>query len=163
MKRGIIIFAAMTMTVTLGVGQTPANRPALGGPTLTRQTDAGAGSLKGFMVPEYNADGQMVWRMYGETARVELVGGKVEVRVMKLELFQNGNVDATIYSPVCLFDRTAKTASSDESVKIVATNMVVTGSGFDWSSNDNRMRIRSEATMIISNRKDMGFPTMGVK
>lgn len=161
MKQGLAILVAMAMMAALVVGQTQTNAPALRGPSLTPTTDAG--NLKGFMVPEYGPDGQMVWRMYGETARVELVGGKVEVHVMKLELFQNGAVDATIYSPACLFDRTAKTAASDEAVKIVATNMVVTGTGFDWSSNDNRMRIRSDATMIISNRKDMGFPSMGVK
>lgn len=161
MKQGLVILAAVAMMSALVASHAQTNAPAARASSPTPQTDAG--SLKGFMVPEYGADGQMVWRMYGETAQVELVGGKVEVHVMKLELFQNGAVDATIYSPVCLFDRAAKTAASDAAVKIVATNMVVTGTGFDWSSNDNRMRIRSDATMIISNRKDMGFPTMGVK
>ena len=157
MKRWLVILAALAALV----GHAQTNAPALRGPSLTPQT--GAGNLKGFMVPEYGPDGQLVWRMFGETARVELVGGKVEVHVMKLELYQNGAVDATIYSPACLFDRTAKTAASEDAVKIVATNMVVTGTGFDWSSNDNRMRIRNDATMTILNRKGMAFPTTGAK
>ncbi len=160
MKRWLVILAAMVALAAL-VGQAQTNAPALRGPALVPQTDAG--NLKGFMVPEYGPDGQLTWRMFGETARVELVGGKVEVHVMKLELYQNGAVDATIYSPVCLFDRTAKTAASEDAVKIVATNMVVTGTGFDWSSTDNRMRIRTDATMTILNRKGMAFPTTGAK
>ena len=156
MKRWLVILAALAALV----GHAQTNAPALRGPALTPQTDAG---LKGFMVPEYGPDGQLTWRMFGETARVELVGGKVEVHVMKLELYQNGTVDATIFSPACLFDRTAKTAASEDAVKIVATNMVVTGTGFDWSSTDNRMRIRTDATMTILNRKGMTFPTTGAK
>lgn len=123
----------------------------------------GAGNLQGFTVPEYDANGQLIWQIFGDTARVELVGGKVEVQGMRLEFYQKGSLDATMRSPACLFDRTSKTASSAESVEIVSTNMMVTGKGFDWNSNDNRMRIRSDATMTILNRKAMPFPKVGVK
>ncbi|MFA5191152.1 MAG: hypothetical protein WC740_10515 [Verrucomicrobiia bacterium] len=157
MRRRLVMLAAMAALVGHAQTNAPVMRPA----TSTSPTDAG--TLQGFTVPEYNADGQLVWQMFGESARVELVGGKVEVRGMRLELYQKGSLDATMRSPVCLFDRTSKTASSDEAVEIVSTNMTVTGKGFEWNSNDSRMRIRSDATMTILNRKAMPFPKVGVK
>lgn len=157
MRRCLAILAVMTVLV----GHAQTNAPVMRLPAGAPQP--GAGNLQGFTVPEYNADGQLVWQMFGETARVELVGGKVEVHGMRLELYQKGSLDATMRSPVCLFDRAAKTASSDEPVEIVSTNMVITGKGFEWNSNDNRMRIRDDATMTILNKKGMPFPKVGVK
>lgn len=158
MRRRLAILVAMAAFV----GHAQTNAPVVRTPAAG-MSQPGAGTLQGFTVPEYNADGQLVWQMFGETARVELVGGKVEVQGMRLELYQKGTLDATMRSPICLFDRASKTASSDEVVEIVATNMVVTGKGFDWNSNDSRMRIRSDATMTIFNRKGMAFPKVGVK
>ncbi|MCX6907690.1 MAG: hypothetical protein NTY01_06565 [Verrucomicrobia bacterium] len=157
MRRCLAILAAMAALVAYAQTNAPVMQP----PPSTPQP--GAGNLQGFTVPEYDANGQLVWQMFGETARVELVGGKVEVHGMKLDFYQKGSLDATMRSPVCLFDRTSKTATSEETVEIVATNMVVTGKGFDWNSNDNRMRIRSDATMTILNKKAMPFPKVGVK
>ena len=157
MRRRLAILAVMVALVGHAQTNAPVMRLSAGAP------QPGAGNLQGFTVPEYNADGQLVWQMFGETARVELVGGKVEVHGMRLELYQKGSLDATMRSPVCLFDRAAKTASSDEPVEIVSTNMVVTGKGFEWNSNDNRMRIRNDATMTILNKKGMPFPKVGVK
>jgi hypothetical protein len=157
MKRHVAILAMMAVLVAYAQTNAPVMQVTSPAP------QPGAGNLQGFTVPEYDANGQLVWQMFGDSARVELVGGKVEVRGMKLEFYQKGSLDATMRSPLCLFDRTSKTAASDEAVEIVATNMVVTGKGFDWSSNDNRMRIRSDATMTILNKNAMPFPKVGVK
>ncbi|MBI5686162.1 MAG: hypothetical protein HZC54_13900 [Verrucomicrobia bacterium] len=157
MRRCLVILAA---TVAL-VGYAQTNAPVM--QVTSTAPQPGSGSLQGFTVPEYDANGQLIWQMFGDSARVELVGGRVEVQGMRLEFYQKGSLDATMRSPVCLFDRGSKTASSDEAVEIVATNMMVTGKGFDWNSNDSRMRIRSDATMTIFNRKGMPFPKVGVK
>jgi hypothetical protein len=158
MRRRLVMLAAMAALVVHAQTNAPVLRPA-----ANNMSPSDAGTLQGFTVPEYNADGQLIWQMFGESARVELVGGKVEVRGMRLELYQKGTLDATMRSPVCLFDRSSKTASSDDAVEIVSTNMTVTGKGFEWNSNDSRMRIRSDATMTILNRKAMPFPKVGVK
>ncbi len=157
MKRRLVMLAAMAALVVHAQTNAPLLRPA------ANMSPTSAGTLQGFTVPEYNADGQLIWQMFGESARVELVGGKVEVQGMRLELYQKGTLDATMRSPVCLFDRTSKTATSDEAVEIVSTNMTVTGKGFEWNSNDSRMRIRNDVTMTILNRKAMPFPKVGVK
>lgn len=157
MRRHMAMLAAMVALAAYA--QTNAPVMQLSSPV----PQPGAGNLQGFTVPEYDANGQLVWQIFGDTARLELVGGKVEIRGMRLEFYQKGSLDATMRSPICLFDRASKTAVSDEAVEIVATNMMVTGKGFDWNSNDSRMRIRSDATMTIFNRKAMPFPKVGVK
>jgi hypothetical protein len=157
MRKCLVIFAAAMAWAAYAQTNAPVMQLTSPAP------QPGAGSLQGFTVPEYDANGQLIWQMFGDTARVELVGGKVEVHGMKLEYYQKGSLDATMRSPLCLFDRSSKTATSDEAVEIVATNMMVTGRGFEWNSNDSRMRIRSDATMTIFNRKAMPFPKVGVK
>jgi lipopolysaccharide export system protein LptC len=154
----VVAVVALVSQAQTNVPGRSATRPS--GPAAAT---IGAGAVQGFMVPEYDANGQLVWRMFGDRARLQLAGGKVEVEQMKLELFRNGQVDATMRSPVCLFDRAAKTASSEKSVEIVATNMVMTGTGFDWSAAESRMKIHNDVTVTILGRKGMMISMPGGK
>jgi lipopolysaccharide export system protein LptC len=164
MRQWQVILAVVAILTWAGHAQTNApNRPVVTlGPAAT-PTRPNPGTVQGFRVPEYDANGQLVWQMFGDRARLELVSGKVEVEQMKLELFRDGRVDSTMRSPTCLFDRAAKTASSRDPVEIVATNMVMTGKGFDWSAADNRMRIHNDVTVTIYGRKGMAIMMPGGK
>jgi hypothetical protein len=154
MKRWLIL--AGMAAVMAAWAQT--NAPAPGGASASGPAATDAGSVRGFIVPEYDvATGQLKWKLFGDTARVLLTGGKVEVRVMKIEVYHGDAVDMTMRSPVCLFDRGAKLATSDEAVEIVATNMVVTGKGFDWNAADNMVKIRNDVTVTLHNRQGPVF------
>jgi len=135
------------------------NAPALRAPSAPPPAAAAdAGTVKGFTVPEYDATtGQLKWKLFGDTARVLLTGGKVEVRAMKIEVYSGQAVDMTLQSPVCLFDRAAKLATSDDTVEIVATNMVITGKGFDWNAADNLVKIHNDVTVTLQNRQGPMF------
>jgi lipopolysaccharide export system protein LptC len=139
--------------------QTHAPGPAQPAPTVP--TAPPSGTVQGFVVPEYDATGQLRWRLFGDTARLELTGARVEVKQMKIELYREKDVGFTVESPVCLFDRTAKLAASDEDVRIVSTNLLVTGKGFEWNAPENRMHIRNDVTVRIANRKTAAFPIIG--
>lgn len=153
MKRGLVLagMAAVMAAWAQTNAPTPGARPA----PAPAATDAG--SVRGFIVPEYDAAGQLKWKLFGDTARVLLTGGKVEVHRMKIEVYHGDAVDMTLRSPVCLFDRGAKLATSDDAVEIVATNMVVTGKGFDWNAGDNVVKIRNDVTVTIQNRQGPMF------
>jgi hypothetical protein len=158
MKRWMLL--AGTVATIAAWAQTNAPSP-VGVPPSTNATagamSSEAGSVKGFMVPEYDETGKVKWKLFGDTARVLLTGGKVEVHVMRVEVYRGDNVDMTMRSPVCLFDRSAKLATSDDNVEIVATNMVVTGRGFEWSAGDSSVRIHNDVTVTMLNRKGSAF------
>ncbi|MBI5393803.1 MAG: hypothetical protein HZA91_00750 [Verrucomicrobia bacterium] len=158
MKRWLLLVG--TVATIAAWAQTNAPAPS-GTPASTNAPAAAmapeAGSVKGFMVPEYDETGQLRWKMFGDTARVLLTGGKVEVHVMKIEVYRGNAVDMTMRSPVCLFDRAAKLATSDRAVEIVATNMTVTGIGFDWNAADSVVKIRNDVTVTLQNRQGSVF------
>ncbi|MCX7825217.1 MAG: LPS export ABC transporter periplasmic protein LptC [Verrucomicrobiae bacterium] len=159
-------FISAVVAVLAWAGHAQTNAPGLAvsaprPPATPIRSDPG--TVHGFKVPEYDAKGQLVWQMFGDRARLELASGKVEVEQMRLELFRGGQVDTTMRSPKCLFDRAAKTASSDQPVEIVATNMVMTGKGFDWNAAESRMRIHNDVTVTIYGRKGMAITMPGGK
>ena len=150
-RLGLLAFAIFAAAAVWG--QTNAGPAAMDQPSKP-----GAGTLRGFSVPEYDlTTGLLKWRMFGDSARVDLTSGKVLVQQMKIEVYRETNLNMTVKSPVCLFDRTAKTAVSDEAVEIVSTNMVVTGKGFEWFSGDNRMNIHNDVTVKITSRNKSLF------
>ena len=158
MKRWMML--AGTVATIAAWAQTNAPAPT-GAPPSTNAIvgvmSSEAGSVKGFMVPDYDETGKLRWKLFGDTARVLLTGGKVEVHVMKIEVYRGNDVDMTMRSPVCFFDRSAKLAISDDNIEIVATNMVVTGKGFEWSAGDNSVRIRNDVAVTLLNRKGSVF------
>ncbi len=150
--------AGMTAAIAAWA-QTGAPTPAGAPPSTNAPADMapGTGAARGFIVPEYDETGQLRWKMYGDTARVLLTGGRIEVRVMKLEIYRNNAVDMTMRASTCLFDRTAKMASSDDAVELVATNMTVTGKGFEWIAGDNLVKIHNDVTVTMLNRMGPTF------
>ncbi|MBM3887741.1 MAG: hypothetical protein FJ388_01310 [Verrucomicrobia bacterium] len=164
MRQWQVIWAVAAVLTGAGQAQTNApSQPTARPVSAAAPMPAGPGTVQGFKVPEYDANGQLVWQMFGDRARLELVSGKVEVEQMKLELFRDGRVDTTMRSPTCLFDRAAKTASSNDPVEIVATNIMMTGRGFEWSAAESRMRIHNDVTVTIFGRKGIAITMPGGK
>jgi hypothetical protein len=158
MKRWLLL--AGTVATIAAWAQTNAPAPAGAPPSTNAAATAmssEAGSVKEFMVPEYDETGKVKWKLFGDTARVLLTSGKVEVHVMRIEVYHENNVDMTLRSPTCLFDRSAKLATSEDNVEIVSTNMVVTGKGFEWSASDSLVKIHNDATVTLLNRKGSVF------
>ena len=85
--------------------------------------------LKGFRVPEYNADSTMKSQLFGDSAILR-DDGLVEISGLKIELYDIGESNAVATAPHCLYDRNTKNASSDDSVKIEMQEMTLTGNGF---------------------------------
>lgn len=112
--------------------------------------------VTGFRVPSYDRDGNLTSQMYGDTARIMPDGG-VDISELRVEFYRSGatnrDVDMRVSSPRCYYNRGTGVATSDAPVRIARDNMVVTGTGFAWSSHDERMRIEKNAKVVIKDVK----------
>jgi lipopolysaccharide export system protein LptC len=105
-----------------------------------------------FDVPEYNEEGTMTSRIRGDTARV-MTNGFVQVNGLTMEFYKEGStnrdVEMRVASPRCLLHRDKKAAVSDSDVRIARDNMVVTGTGFMWNNNDQKLVILTNSRVVI--------------
>jgi hypothetical protein len=105
-----------------------------------------------FDVPEYDEEGNMTSRIRGDTATV-MTDGFIQVNGLTMEIYKEGDTNRTvemrIASPRCLMHRDKKAAVSDSDVRIARDNMVVTGRGFVWNNNQEKLTILTNARVVI--------------
>lgn len=118
-----------------------------------------AQTVTGFRVPSYDRDGNMTSQVFGDSARI-LPDGTVDIVELRMEFYAvngqaatNRQVDMRITSPRCLYNRTSGTATSDAPVRIARDNMVVTGVGFQWFGNAERLEIYNNAKVVLKDIK----------
>lgn len=117
-----------------------------------------AQTVTGFRVPTYDGEGRMTSQMYGDSARI-LPDGAVEIAELRMEFYgkstdtTNRPLDMRVTSPRCFYNRNSGVATSDAPVRISRDNMVVTGTGFRWSSNEERLEIYSQAKVVLKDVK----------
>lgn len=124
---------------------------AWAGPTNDVQT------LTGFRVPTYDEKGVMTSQMFGDFAKV-LPDGMVDITSLRME-FYNGSDETNrqtamvVTAPKCFYNRSKGQAFSDEAVRISRENMVVTGTGFKWNNEDERLKILKDAKVVLKGIK----------
>lgn len=112
-------------------------------------------TLTGFNVPEYDKNGNMTSRLFGDYAEF-LPDGIVRITNLKIEFYADGKVHMRVTAPECVYNQGTKQAESDSSVRIARDNMVVTGVGFKWAAGREYLEIHSEAKVVLKNvRKRM--------
>lgn len=111
-------------------------------------------TLTGFRVPTYDDQGVLTSQMFGDFAKV-LPDGMVEITQLRMEFYENYAADPkaqmVVTSPKCFYNRGKGQAFSDEDVRIARDNMVVTGNGFKWNSEDERLKILKDARVVLKN------------
>ena len=110
--------------------------------------DTDVQTLSGFRVPEYDEEGNMKSQLFGDLAQF-LPNGIVRISNLKIEFYKGEDVDMRVTSPECDYGEKTKEAESESSVRIARGNMVVTGKGFTWKSNKERLVIRSDAKVVL--------------
>lgn len=123
------------------------------------QSGGEAQTVTGFRVPSYDREGNMTSQVFGDSARI-LPDGAVDIVELRMEFYAvagqtatNRHVDMRITSPRCLYNRTSGTATSDAPVRIARDNMVVTGVGFQWFGNAERLEIYNSAKVVLKDVK----------
>ncbi len=109
-----------------------------------------------FRVPSYDNENNLTSQMFGDTA-VILANGKVDITGLRLEFYSgvasNRLTEMRVTSPRCLYDRNSGSATSDAPVRIARDNMVVTGTGFEWSSRNEKLVIHQDAKVVFNDIK----------
>jgi hypothetical protein len=115
-------------------------------------------TISGFSIPEVDENGDMKWRVMGESARLKPTGGPIDITKVRLEMYKNARVDMVLTSPRCLFDREKREAETDAPVEITGRSLVITGDGFFWSGTNNLLVIRNNARVIVSDMRAITAP-----
>lgn len=110
--------------------------------------------IKGFSVPEFDREGNMTSMLFGDLAEF-LPGGEIKITNLKIEFYDEPEaVSMTVFAPECVYAEKKKQAESDGSVRIVRDSMIVTGVGFDWMAEKEKMVIHSEARVVLKNARN---------
>ena len=119
--------------------------------------DMGTGmEVSGFRVPDYDEQGQLRAQLYGQHAKV-LEGGEVEITNLKIEMYRDGKVVMTVFSPHCFFNMETHQARSDGRVLIESGPMTVVGRGFTWSAEAGRFEILHDSKVLVKKEAQAGM------
>ena len=110
-------------------------------------------TVKGFRLPEYDADGKLKQQLYGTTATF-LADGIIQLTGLKIELFRKGEVTARIYSSLCAYDPERKRAASKQHIRVVTEKAVLTGEGFAWNGETEQFQIFENAKIVLDGQMD---------
>ncbi len=104
--------------------------------------------VSGFRIPDYDEQGQLRAQLYGEHAKV-LGGGEVEITNLKIEMYRDGEVAMTVFSPHCFFNMETRQARSEGRVLIESGLMTIIGHGFEWSAAAGRFEILHDSKVLV--------------
>jgi len=111
--------------------------------------DFGTGmEISGFRVPDYDDQGKLRAQLYGEHANV-LEGREVEITNLKIEMYKDGKVAMTVFSPHCFFNMETRQARSEGRVLIESGLMTIVGRGFTWSAEAGRFEILHDSKVLV--------------
>jgi hypothetical protein len=127
------------------------------GAYLGQTQEMGTGmEISGFRVPDYDEQGQLRAQLYGEHAKV-LEKGVVEITNLKIEMYKDGEVAMTVFSPHCFFNMETKQARSEGRVLIESGLMTIVGRGFTWSAVAGRFEILHDSKVLVKEAAQAGM------
>lgn len=109
---------------------------------------ASMGEIKDFRVPEFDASGVLKSEIYGDVAK-PLSDNLIRITGLRIIMYKNKEVEATLTSEHCTVDRKSRDAFSNADVKIVRGNVVITGKGFRWGAETQRIEILNNFHMVM--------------
>lgn len=104
--------------------------------------------IRNFKVPEYDENMEKKGEIVGDTAKRH-PNGLIDITKFRLDLYEKGMVHLRITAPTCTLNQVTKNAKSDSSVRIIRSNMVITGKGFDYDHEHRRFEIHSQAKVVF--------------
>jgi hypothetical protein len=66
--------------------------------------------------------------------------------------FEDGSTNVLMTAEDCEYDREGQSAKSGGKIKIVRDNVVITGKGFEWYSERERVKILSNAKIVLTRK-----------
>ena len=129
----------------------------IAGVCMGQTQEMGVGmEISGFRVPDYDDQGQLRAQLYGEHAKV-LDKGEVEITNLKIEMYKDGEVAMTVFSPHCFFNMDTREARSEGRVLIESGLMTIIGRGFTWSAVAGRFEILHDSKVLVKEAAKAGM------
>jgi hypothetical protein len=110
-------------------------------------------TVKGFQLPEYDDQGRLKQRLFGDSATF-LRDGIIQLTGLKIEIYEEGDLKARVFSPECAYDPPRKRAVSKEHIRIVAEQAVLTGDGFAWNGETEQFQIFTNAKVVLDSKTE---------
>ena len=105
-------------------------------------------SIRKFRYPSYDAQGQLKMEVAGDTAQV-MPEGLIRITSLKMTFYEEGKTAMMIVTPVCFYDRMNQTASSEAPVTVTRPEIMINGTGFEWSEKSGSISIRSNTRVLL--------------
>ncbi len=115
---------------------------------------AGEMEAEGVSTAFYDAEGNLKALLYGRHSKV-LKNEVVDITDLRIDVYQDGKIDAAIYAPQCLVhfvkrgEETILVAESDGEVLVELEGLTIVGRGFRFRSDQNRFEILKDAKVIV--------------
>lgn len=111
-----------------------------------------------FRIPEFDANGMLKSEIFGKKAKM-LPENKIRITELQIIMYKKhlvpsttNVVDAVLSSDHCTVDQKTRDAFSNADMKIVRDNVVITGKGFRWSAESQRIEILNDFHMVMTGR-----------
>lgn len=112
--------------------------------------------IEDFEVPIYNKEGKLESMMIGEKAQI---GNRDRIKItnLKVEAYEKAKdggaseVALRLTAPTCDYLTKTKNAESDGAVRIEREEMIITGKGFTWEAEKQRVVIHNDVKVVLRN------------
>ncbi len=109
--------------------------------------------VKNLRLPmEYYDSGAVKTQLKAGFALVPPKGVIVASNVVMHMFFENGSTNVMMTAEDCKYDREKQSAKSGGKIKIIRDNIVITGKGFEWYSERERVKILSDAKIVLTRK-----------
>ncbi len=106
--------------------------------------------IKNLRLPmEYYENGVIKTQLKAGVALVPPHGMITASNVVMEMFFEDGSTNVIMLADSCLYDRAAQSATSDGKIKIIRGNITLTGKGFEWHSDTEKVKVLSDAKIVM--------------
>ncbi|NJK90581.1 MAG: hypothetical protein HC904_01375 [Blastochloris sp.] len=125
-----------------------------GGACLWGQAEFAIGAIiKGFELPQREADGSIKLKIMGKEATVMSLS-RIKVRGLTIDFFNQGAPQTQISSEESDYWQVEKRLTTDKGVKVEHPNFVLTAQTMDWLISENRGTFQQNVKVVISQKEE---------
>jgi hypothetical protein len=145
--RSSILMLMVAAAGLMARAQEPESKTSKLDAALEKYIESGM-AVSGIRYPIYNEEGELQAQFFIGQAVMQGIGG-AQIKDLKIEIYQDGVVAATIYAPSCVTDVNVQsggsgsrnvTVKSDGAVLVESEQVSLCGRGFIWRFEDGKIR-----------------------
>ena len=111
------------------------------------------GGARNVAIPGFGEDGLRIWEMRSFQA-IPLAHGVVDAKDLLLTTFSGPKVETILKSPKARFHTEDGNATSDSRIQVTGPGYEISGKGWEWNSNRNRIQIKANVKAVFNEEFD---------